>query len=300
MLYNSIMESLYGGKSASKFNLAIFSIIIAAVAYFGISATNAAGGDINGDSKVDILDLSIMLSNWGKPGTSDLNNDGTTSVLDLSVLLSSYGQTVTSTGITAISASKFTNSVCVNTHLHYTDSPYYLQWPQVRDAVTTAGIHHVRDSQLDGSVWPYSIVTPRWQEFSNLGVKATLGPYYSGADIPRMVGFAAQNPAVEAIEGANELDQTGTGWQTTLFNTQKSIWDATRTQPNLVNRPVLVGSLAFSARWSQVTQDLTPYFTTGNIHSYPGGNPPSSNLAAMFSATSSHFGGKPMPATITQ
>jgi hypothetical protein len=299
MLYNSIMESLYGGKSASKFNLAIFSIIIAAVAYFGISATNAAGGDINGDSKVDILDLSIMLSNWGKPGNSDLNNDGTTSVLDLSVLLSSYGQTVTSTGITAISASKFTNSVCVNTHLHYTDSPYYLQWPQVRDAVTTAGIHHVRDSQLDGSVWPYSIVTPRWQEFSNLGVKATLGPYYSGADIPRMVGFAAQNPAVEAIEGANELDQTGTGWQTTLFNTQKSIWDATRTQPNLVNRPVLVGSLAFSARWSQVAQDLTPYFTTGNIHSYPGGNPPSSNLAAMFSATSSHFGGKPMQSTET-
>jgi hypothetical protein len=258
----------------NKIPLAVIAVIISVSGYMALTDTHAQGADINGDSKVNVFDLSILLSSYGKT-------------------------VVPSVGVTAIPASKFTSSVCVNTHLHFTDSPYYLQWPQVRDAVAAAGIHHVRDSQLDGAVWPYSIIMPRWQEFSNLGVKATLGLYYDGADVPRMVSFAAQNPAVEAIEGANELDQTGTGWQTKLFDSQKAIWDATRTQPNLVNRPVLVGSLAFSSRWSQVTQDLTPYFSTGNIHSYPGGNPASSNLAAMFSATLSHFGGKVVQASET-
>jgi chitodextrinase len=51
-----------------------------------------AVADINKDTKVDILDLSIMLSNWSKtgPNTSDINGDSKVDVLDLSVLLSGW------------------------------------------------------------------------------------------------------------------------------------------------------------------------------------------------------------------
>jgi hypothetical protein len=199
--------------------------------------------------------------------------------------------------VPATSARVFTDSVCVATHLHYSDTPYYRRWPEVRDALVGAGIRHVRDSQLDDVVWSYPTVSARWQEWANLGVRATLGPH--PGDIPRMVALAAKNPAVEAIEGPNELDLGGAGWQTRLLDAQRAVWNATRTQPNLVNRPVLVGSLAFSERWSQVAADLKPYFTHGNLHSYPGGQTPGANLSAQFAATATAFGAAPDRVTET-
>jgi hypothetical protein len=50
-------------------------------------------GDINGDGRVDISDLSILLTNWGSTTNtaSDLNNNGVVDVFDLSILLSNYG-----------------------------------------------------------------------------------------------------------------------------------------------------------------------------------------------------------------
>lgn len=47
-------------------------------------------GDINQDGAVNILDLSIMASNWGNAGTGDINNDGQVNLLDLSVLASNW------------------------------------------------------------------------------------------------------------------------------------------------------------------------------------------------------------------
>ncbi len=51
-------------------------------------------GDLNNDGAVDILDLSILLSNYGKAATAsqgDINGDGSCTILDLSILLSKYG-----------------------------------------------------------------------------------------------------------------------------------------------------------------------------------------------------------------
>jgi hypothetical protein len=51
-------------------------------------------GDINCSSKVDIMDLSSFLSNFGSTNvTSDLNNNGKVDISDLSILLSNFGQT---------------------------------------------------------------------------------------------------------------------------------------------------------------------------------------------------------------
>jgi hypothetical protein len=51
-------------------------------------------GDVNGDGTVDALDLSTVLSNWGKSSASaaqgDLNSDGTVDALDLSTVLSNW------------------------------------------------------------------------------------------------------------------------------------------------------------------------------------------------------------------
>jgi hypothetical protein len=55
-------------------------------------------GDLNADSQVNIFDLSILLSNYGKSKAQasnpacDLNNDSTINIFDLSILLSNYGK----------------------------------------------------------------------------------------------------------------------------------------------------------------------------------------------------------------
>lgn len=55
-------------------------------------------GDVNGDGTVDALDLSTLLSNWGKTGATaaqgDLNGDGTVDALDLSTLLTNWSHKV--------------------------------------------------------------------------------------------------------------------------------------------------------------------------------------------------------------
>ena len=57
------------------------------------SASPAKRGDLNNDGRVNVLDLSVMLSNWGRTGTNiaDLNNDQRVNVLDLSIMLSNWG-----------------------------------------------------------------------------------------------------------------------------------------------------------------------------------------------------------------
>jgi hypothetical protein len=50
-------------------------------------------GDINGDSKVDKYDFSLMMSNWGKTGSNncDLNNDSKVDKYDFALLMSKWG-----------------------------------------------------------------------------------------------------------------------------------------------------------------------------------------------------------------
>jgi hypothetical protein len=43
--------------------------------------------DISGDGKVNIIDFSIMLSQWGKSGTADINGDGAVGIADFSILI---------------------------------------------------------------------------------------------------------------------------------------------------------------------------------------------------------------------
>lgn len=50
-------------------------------------------GDLNGDNKVNLTDLSLMLSSWGKANAkADLNKNGKVDLPDLSMLLSNWGK----------------------------------------------------------------------------------------------------------------------------------------------------------------------------------------------------------------
>ncbi len=61
-------------------------------------AVNANPGDVNGDGRVDLSDLAILLANYGTTGGAsyqdgDLDQDGDVDLSDLAVLLAAYGTT---------------------------------------------------------------------------------------------------------------------------------------------------------------------------------------------------------------
>lgn len=62
-----------------------------AVATLSAATQTAIPGDINGDGRVNVTDLSILLSNWSTSNAgSDINKDGTVNIFDLSILLSRW------------------------------------------------------------------------------------------------------------------------------------------------------------------------------------------------------------------
>src|SRR3972149_1639542 len=57
-----------------------------------VSATTGNVADLNGDSIINIFDLSILLTRWGTNNSAaDLNKNGTVDIFDLSILLSRWG-----------------------------------------------------------------------------------------------------------------------------------------------------------------------------------------------------------------
>ncbi len=62
-------------------------------------------GDANGDGKVDVNDLTIVLTDFGRSGMTwsqgDFNGDGTVDINDLTIVLANYGQS-NGAGITAV------------------------------------------------------------------------------------------------------------------------------------------------------------------------------------------------------
>ncbi len=90
-------------KHFPQFLSVAFVALVAISVAFGtaVTLTSRAAtipGDLNSDGTVNVLDLSLLLSSWGKSGVAaDLNSDGTVNVFDLSLLLTNWGKTSTTT-----------------------------------------------------------------------------------------------------------------------------------------------------------------------------------------------------------
>lgn len=71
-------------------------------------ASGLMPGDANGDGRVDINDLTIVLSNFGQTemtwSQGDFTGDGTVDVNDLTILLSNFGQSFGSSAVGGVSA----------------------------------------------------------------------------------------------------------------------------------------------------------------------------------------------------
>ena len=74
--------------------LLVFAVIGSVFIFRSFAANPNLPGDVNNDNVVNITDLSMLLSAYGKPGTAaDFNGDGQVGITDLSILLTNYGKT---------------------------------------------------------------------------------------------------------------------------------------------------------------------------------------------------------------
>ena len=69
------------------------SVVEAAVDDLTIVRVGCPGvpGDLNGDGRVDGLDLGVLLSQWGGPGPADFDGNGIVDGIDLGAILSNWG-----------------------------------------------------------------------------------------------------------------------------------------------------------------------------------------------------------------
>jgi hypothetical protein len=172
----------------------------------------------------------------------------------------------------------FVESVGVNVHLGYTDTPYREE-AAVRDRLLELGVRYVRD----GIAQKRPDVYRRMRELARHGVRTNLivgdplqrwdiGPLDAQLDL--IAGELAPAGVVASLEGPNEYDLAGQdNWAAPLRDYQRRFFEGVRARPALAGIPVLGPSLVKRESRDQLG-DVSAWLDYGNMHPYPGGREP--------------------------
>jgi hypothetical protein len=184
------------------------------------------------------------------------------------------------------SAESFWDSMGVNTHMYYSDTPY-ADTAAVVSWLTRLDIRHVRDGLAPGREDEVAAL----RALGKAGIKSSLLVGAPGSDPAQLLDVITTQLSgdVEAVEGPNEYWRTGSGWQGRLLPFQRTLFSETRSQPD---PPLVVGP-------SVGGLNLKQYLNRGNIHPYPGGEPPEFNIAGQVSGARQTSGSAPVWATET-
>lgn len=210
-------------------------------------------------------------------------------------------------------ARDFIDSIGVNVHLGYTDTPYW-DFDLVRSRLLELGVHHVRD----GLPAPESLEVPdtvseRLQELGKLGIRSTLIVGYEPSlpdlegDLPVRLGRALElADALAAIESTNEPDiQTDPNWLANSITWQTALHERLRnddafaalsTVPLLA--PSVVGDDA-AAELRAAAPNIGELADFGNVHPYPGGLAPETNVHRAVQRSRTYLARIPVMATET-
>lgn len=183
---------------------------------------------------------------------------------------------------TARSANDFYESVGVNTHLGYTDTVYWKNWPMVRDRLKELGVSHLRDGTFPAHWSTGPTVAARYRE-AGIGLnlltgleQAPSGPGGSGEGLDTRLGWIKSENLTRqlvGIEGSNE------SWNdaTAIRNLQCATFDKVSADAALASTPVIgpSGGYPFSmTTWYDRVGDLSACLDRGNLHPYPGADAP--------------------------
>jgi hypothetical protein len=202
--------------------------------------------------------------------------------------------------VPAQSARAFGDSVGVNVRLHLTNSAGYGNFETIKARLLELGIRHIGDGLCHNC--PAHI--QRLQALGALGIKATLGIGNQTTDDAlrnqrlqvirdRLLGVT------EAVVGPNEVDWGGDpNWVTNTRAYQAAFYSRVKSDPGLRHLQVIGPSLVNRSARAELG-DLSAHLDRGNIHPYPAGIPPMSDLPLEYDLARHVSGSKPLIATET-
>jgi hypothetical protein len=202
------------------------------------------------------------------------------------------------------SAHAFVESIGVNTHLGYTGTPYY-RFRKVEAALERLGVHHIRDAIL----LRRPDVDRRYRALAKRGIKldALVGQPKGGEGTGTVeqqlsvIEGQIGRGAIASLEGPNEFDDAGiANWPRLLRAWVKHLWHGAKARPALRSLPILGPSLVDPESRAELG-DISPWTTFGNMHPYPGGDPPdeTAHFESEFELAAINTPGEPVQATET-
>jgi hypothetical protein len=200
--------------------------------------------------------------------------------------------------VPAQSARSFGDSVGVNTHIGWEDTPAYANFDAVLARLRELGVRYVRDGICPTCVEWIS----RLRRLGAAGIKVNLVAGNLSDPASKMQenlnAMRDKLPgAVSSIEAPNEPDQTGDAqWAAKEQIYQPLLYSRVNSDPKLRQLPVLGPALVYPDSWAELG-NLTPYLDRGNMHPYPGGGTPLHNLADLLPRAHIVSGSKPIVAT---
>ncbi len=197
---------------------------------------------------------------------------------------------------TARPADSFVDSVGVNVHMSYNDTPYGDQ-ARVADRLAELGVRHVRDGVVPGRPDQWAAL----EALGRRGIRSTLIAGRPDIDLPRLTATLRDqlSGSVEAVEGTNEYDASGDpNWPSDLRAFQSRLYAAVKGDPALRHLPVVGPSFIYADSRARLG-DVSASLDYGNMHSYPGGWAPESNVASELALAASNSAAKPVQATET-
>jgi hypothetical protein len=200
--------------------------------------------------------------------------------------------------VPAKSARSFGDSVGVNTHIGWSDTPGYANFDAVLARLRELGVRYVRDGICPTCVEWIS----RLRRLGEAGIRINMVAGNLSDPASRMqANLNAMRDklpgAIASIEAPNEPDQQGdAAWVGKEQVYQQLLYSRVNSDPKLRSLPVLGPALVYPASWSELG-NLTPYLDRGNMHPYPGGGTPLHNIASLLPLAHIVSGNKPIVAT---
>jgi hypothetical protein len=200
--------------------------------------------------------------------------------------------------VPAKSARSFGDSVGVNTHIGWSDTPGYANFDAVLARLRELGVRYVRDGICPTCVEWIS----RLRRLGEAGIRINMVAGNLSDPASRMQenlnAMRDKLPgAIASIEAPNEPDQQGdAAWVGKEQVYQQLLYSRVNSDPKLRSLPVLGPALVYPASWSELG-NLTPYLDRGNMHPYPGGGTPLHNIASLLPLAHIVSGNKPIVAT---
>lgn len=178
-------------------------------------------------------------------------------------------------GEPAAAADSFVNSIAVQTHLGYTGRIYDTAWATIiRPRLLELGVRHVRDRLSTKAK-----VIGRLTDLAANGIRLTAGCWPSDGvmtDASHCIAMANAHgtEVIDALEGWNEVDKTGTDWATNWVLWQTTLYATYEADGTWQHLPVVASSLARPKNADRLG-NRSAIFDFGNLHSYPGSDLPS-------------------------